>query len=125
MKLQPHYNLEVRNIISIWIEPPLYIVLSSSVAHHTCYETINECITAIASFPSPRHFRLHERCHRAWDLKSRARANSRKVIISVGEYTCNSQTSEGSESRLLVAFLYSPSMAPVCAIDLPLKESLW
>ena len=28
--------------------------------------------------------------------------------MSVGEYTCNSQTSEGSESALLVAFLYSP-----------------
>ena len=27
--------------------------------------------------------------------------------MSVGEYTCNSQTSEDSESRLLVAFLYS------------------
>ena len=32
-------------------------------------------------------------------------AKSRKVIMSVGEYTCNSQTtSEGSESTLLVAF---------------------
>ena len=28
--------------------------------------------------------------------------------MSVGEYTYNSQTSEGSEPTLLVAFLYSP-----------------
>ena len=32
---------------------------------------------------------------------------SRKVIMSVGEYNCNSQMSEGSKSTLLVAFLYS------------------
>ena len=36
------------------------------------------------------------------------------VIMSVGEYTYNSQTSEGSESTLLVAFL--------CATDLITAE---
>ena len=28
--------------------------------------------------------------------------------MSMGKYVCNSQTSEGSESTFLVAFLYSP-----------------
>ena len=30
--------------------------------------------------------------------------------MSVGEYTCNSQMSEGSESTLLVAFLHNTLM---------------
>ena len=37
------------------------------------YPLFQEVGCPIASFPGPRHFRLHERCHRAWDLKSRAR----------------------------------------------------
>ena len=41
------------------------------------------------------------------------------AIMSVGEYTCNSPTaSEGSESTLLVAFLYNLSV-----IELLLKQS--
>ena len=77
--------------------------------------------------PRPAPVRLHESRHRAWYLMSRARGPgkrgtcSRRVIISVGEYSCNSQTtSEGSESTPLVAFFSQP----VCATDLPLKLSL-
>ena len=38
--------------------------------------------------------------------------------MSVGKYTCNSQTSEGSKSTLLVA----SASQPVCAIDLQAKS---
>ena len=38
--------------------------------------------------------------------------------MSVGEYTCNSQMSEGSKSTLLVA----STSQPVCAIDLQAKS---
>ena len=63
--------------------------------------------------PRTAPVRLHESRHRAWYLMLRARGpgkrGSRRVIISVGEYSCNSlTTSEGSESTLLVAFFHSP-----------------
>lgn len=63
--------------------------------------------------PRPATFWLHERCHMAWDLKSRVHGQeykcNRKVIMCVGDYSCNSETpSKGSKSTLLVAFVHSP-----------------
>ena len=59
---------------------------------------ICKCIQTIASFPGPRLFWLHVR-------EAKSRQVSRQVIMSVWEHTYQSQTSEGSESTLIVAIL--------------------